>query len=300
MAASRVKRGPGKIWALAVHGGAGAMPGVDYERSERHMADLLRKGGEMLSKGASAVDAVCEMVQELEACGLHVAGKGSSPNKNGDYELDAAVMDGETRNAGAVAALKGLKHPILAARAVMDHSPHVMLVGEGAYEFARAHKLKRVKSPDSYYEPAASGLASKDGDLAHGTVGAVALDSDGLLASATSTGGVLDKAPGRVGDSPIIGAGLWADERVAVSCTGIGEYFIRTSAASDVSSRMKYARRSVDQATQDTLDDISFLGGEGGMIAIDCLGRISTPFNTKGMKRGFIHADGAFKVATFR
>ena len=298
MAASRAKKAPKEVWALAVHGGAGAMPDVDYKRSERHMSDLLQAGGVMLSKGASAVDVVCEMVQELEACGLHVAGKGSSPNKDGEFELDAAIMDGEVRNVGAVAALQGVRHPILAARAVMDHSPHALLVGEGAQEFARLHKLKRVKSPKTYYTPAASALVS-NGDLAHGTVGAVALDSDGLLAAATSTGGVLKKQPGRVGDSPIVGAGLWADERVAVSCTGVGEYFLRTAAAADVSARMKYARRGVDEAAKDTLDDISFLGGEGGMIAIDCLGRITTPFNTKGMKRGFIHADGAFMVATF-
>lgn len=263
------------------------------------MAQLLRAGGEMLAKGKSAVDVVCEMVKELESCGLHVAGKGASPNRNGEYELDAAVMDGETRHAGAVAALQNIRHPILAARAVMDHSPHVMLVGQGAHDFAREHKLKRIKSPKDYFTPAATKLAAS-GDLAHGTVGAVALDGDGLLSAASSTGGVLNKQPGRVGDSPIIGAGLWADERVAVSCTGIGEYFMRNAAAADVSARMKYARRSVEDAVKDALDDISFLGGEGGMIAIDCLGRITAPFNTHGMKRGWIHADGAFKVATFR
>ena len=274
------------------------MKGENYDRSEAHMAELLREGGRMLEKGCAAVDVVCEMVKELEACGLHVAGKGSAPNRDGDYELDAAVMDGETRQAGAVAALQGIRHPILAARAVMEHSPHVMLVGRGAHDFAREHKLKRVKSPENYYQPATR-KQNKTGELAHGTVGAVALDADGLLGAATSTGGALNKQPGRVGDSPLVGAGLWADERVAVSCTGIGEYFIRTSAAVDVSARMKYARRSVDEAAQDTLDNISFLGGEGGMIALDCLGRLTTPFNTAGMKRGWIHANGDFKVATF-
>ena len=286
------------VWALAIHGGADPHPKDDHNRSEKHIRELLKSGAKMLKAGASAVETVHEMVRELEACGLHVAGKGAAPNLAGRWELDAAIMDGETRNAGAVAALQSIKHPIDAAVAVMEHTPHVLLAGEGAMMFARAHKLKRIKDPKSYYEPAKSALEAKS-ELAHGTVGAVALDMDGLLASATSTGGVLKKIPGRVGDTPLIGAGTWADERVAVSCTGIGEYFIRTNAASDVSARIRHGRESVEAAASGVIEDIGFLGGQGGMIAIDCLGRVAMPFNTQGMKRGFIHSNGKSRLATF-
>ena len=288
-----------KVWALVVHGGAGVTDDVDYSRSEAHLAETLKEGGAMLENGGSAVEVTTNIVKELESCGLHVAGKGASPNANGDYELDAAVMDGETRRAGAVAALKGIRHPIKAAEAVMQHSPHVTLTGEGAYLFAREHKIKRVRAPEAYYTPAKVKM-SADGELAHGTVGAVALDCDGLLAAASSSGGASCKTPGSISDSALIGAGVWADERVAVACTGISEYFVRVGAAMDVSARIKYARRSVEDAAEDTLENISFLGGEGGMIAIDCLGRIAMPFNTIGMKRGWIRAGGDMFVATFR
>ena len=285
-------------WALVLHAGAGVLPGEDHSRSEAHMMELLRSGREMLMRGASAVDIVCEMVRELEACGLHVAGKGASPNSEGRWELDAAIMDGEARQAGAVAGLEGIRHPILAARAVMDHTPHVLLAGDGAYQFARDQKLKRVKKPQDYYTCAPTRL-SANGELSFGTVGAVALDRDGLLAAATSTGGVLNKMPGRVGDSCIVGAGIWADERVAVSCTGVGEYFMRTSAASDISARIRYGQDDLGKAANGMLENLGFLGGEGGVIAIDRLGRIAMPFNTHGMKRGFIRSNGDCAVKTY-
>ncbi len=299
MASGGGKTSSGPVWALALHGGADPNKARNHSDSEKHMQKLLKKGAAMLADNASAVDVVFEMVRELEDCGFHVAGKGAAPNSEGHWELDAAIMDGETRNAGAVMALQGIRNPIEAARAVMDDTPHVMLAGEGAFKFAKKQKLKRIKHPERYYTPAKGVEVRKQGDLAHGTVGAVALDADGLLAAATSTGGVRKMMPGRIGDSPIIGAGVWADERVAVACTGIGEYFLRTTAASDISARIRYARQSVEDAARATLDDVGFLGGEGGMIAIDCLGRITMPFNTKGMKRGSIHANGQTVVATF-
>lgn len=292
--------GSGKagVWALALHGGADALSGIDYSASEAHMSGLLKQGGEMLAGGASAVSVVRDMARELETCGHYSAGKGASPNQDGGWELDAAIMDGETRKAGSVAALEGIRNPVDAAYAVMEHTPHVMLVGEGAYTLARRYKCKKIKDAKAYYKPAPNSPAPEN-VAEFGTVGAVALDRDGLLAAATSTGGAPGRMPGRVGDSPLIGAGTWADERVAVSCSGQGEYFIRVGAASDVSARIRYLREGLDKAARATLEDVVFLGGAGGLIAIDCLGRVTMPFTTQGMKRGYIHANGSFQVATF-
>jgi L-asparaginase / beta-aspartyl-peptidase len=286
-------------WALAMHGGAGPVGTRTYEAEEAHMADLLKQGVAMLAGGAAALDVVCAMVTALEDCGLHVAGRGASPNTEGVYELDAAVMDGAARRAGAVAGLVGFSSPIACARAVMEQTPHVMLAGTGAAAFCAAQAMAPVDDPATYYTPAVKTPLVK-GALAHGTVGAVACDSTGRLAAATSTGGLLGKMPGRIGDSPLIGAGTWADERVAVSCTGQGEYFIRAAVAADVSARMRYGGQSLAAAGAGALADMETQGGDGGLIAVDAAGNVTTPYNSQGMKRGIATAAGRFEVKTFR
>lgn len=282
------------IWALALHGGAGAIAERVYKQEEEHMAGLLADGARMLEQGASALDVVTAMAEELEACGLHQAGKGSAPNKNGEVELDASVMDGANRAAGAVAALRGFLSPIRVARGVMEKTTHVLLTGDGADAFAAQHGFERVDDPRSYYKTAASGLAGS------GTIGAVARDTQGRLAAATSTGGIQGKMPGRVGDTPIIGAGCWADERAAVSCTGLGEYFMRTNAAADVSARIAYAGASLEQAGEAVIEDVRKLGGYGGLIAVDAAGNVTAPFCSQGMKRGIATSLGLREVKTFR
>lgn len=281
-------------WALALHGGAGAIAERVYRQEEEHMAALLEHGAAMLGRGESALDVVTAMAEELEACGLHQAGKGSAPNRNGEVELDASVMDGPTRRAGAVAALRNFVSPIRVARGVMEKTQHVLLAGAGADAFAAANGFARVDDPQSYYRTAASGLAGS------GTIGAVARDTAGRLAAATSTGGLQGKMPGRVGDTPIIGAGCWADQRAAVSCTGLGEYFMRVNAAADVSARIAYAGRSLAEAAASVIEDVRNLGGYGGLIAVDAAGNVAAPFASQGMKRGIASSSGFREVKTFQ
>jgi isoaspartyl peptidase/L-asparaginase-like protein (Ntn-hydrolase superfamily) len=286
-------------WTLVLHGGAGPLRAQNYSREEAHLSQLLDEGGALLSRGAPAIDVVEQMAASLEACGYHIAGKGAAPNAKGDYELDAAIMDGAQRRAGAVAALRGFVSPVRVARRVMEATPHALLVGAGAEAFADEQRCERVGDPALYYEPAVMRPVAP-GELAHGTVGAVARDAAGRLAAATSTGGLLNKTPGRVGDVPLFGCGTWADGRVAVSCTGQGEMFIRSAVAADVSARMAYGGMSLFAAAAGALADMAALGGDGGLIAVDAAGRFAMPFTSQGMKRGVISSTGVKQVATQR
>lgn len=290
----------GDTYALAIHGGAGPLRGGDHEPARAHLERVTAKGGAMLREGASALDVVAALVKDLEASGLYVAGKGASPNSAGRWEMDAAVMDGERRRAGAVAVLCGFESPIEVARGVMERTPYVMLAGAGADAFAAREGFAQVKDPESYYTPAVKRPPAGPDELAHGTVGAVARDRDGRLATATSTGGLLGKMPGRVGDAPMIGAGTWADERVAVSCTGQGEYFIRAAVAADLSARIAYGGMSVDAAAAGALADMQRQGGDGGLIAVDAQGLIAMPFVSQGMRRGWLDPAGQAHAAIFR
>jgi len=272
-----------------------------------HMRGLVEAGRDRLAAGAAALDVVVETLSALEASGLYVAGRGASPNLEGRYELDASVMDGETRKAGAVAALEGFQTPAAIARAVMERTPHVMLAGHGANAFAAAQGFAPITAPETWFaragadesnHPPGSGPQTSAA-LAHGTVGCVVRDAEGRLAGGTSTAGVFNKMPGRLGDSPVIGAGTWADQTVAVSCTGQGEFFLRTAAAAQVAFRMALAQQSLEQATAAVLAEIGGLGGEGGMIAIDAEGRIAMPFASEGMKRAALHTDGRIEAAAF-
>ncbi len=282
--------------ALVLHGGAGARRGRDYTAEIAHMRRQVEAGRDRLHAGASALDVMVETIAALEASGLYVAGRGSSPNLVGRFELDASLMDGATTRAGAVAALEGYESPIGVARAIMQRTPYVMLAGDGAARFARRENLKQIKDPEAWFTRAGQGEdnhAPGGGPaLAHGTVGCVVLDRAGRIAAGTSTGGVFDKLPGRVGDTPLIGAGTWADETAGVSCTGQGEYFIRTNAAAQVAWRMRLAGETLEAATGAVIAGIGALGGDGGMIALDRAGNIAMPYNSQGMKRAALYPDG--------
>ena len=285
--------------ALILHGGAGARRERDYTLEIAHMGEVVAAMKARLDAGASALDVAVEATVMLEDSGLYVAGRGASPNLAGAYELDASLMDGATGKAGAVAALQGFRNPVVAARAVMDHTPHVMLAGEGAALFALDQGLEPIADEEAWFTRAGQGEDNHPpGTLSHGTVGCCVLDRDGRLAAATSTAGVFGKMPGRVGDTPIPGAGSWADGRVAVSGTGQGEYFIRVAACVQVSWRLG-AGQGLAEAGRAVIDEIGGLGGDGGLIALDRDGNIAAPFNSQGMKRAWLTTDGDIGVEVF-
>ncbi|NNE24826.1 MAG: isoaspartyl peptidase/L-asparaginase [Rhizobiales bacterium] len=285
-------------FAIALHGGAGAQPGTDYTAQKQHMGRLIVEGKELLLSGMSAVDAVATVVADMEASGLYVAGKGSMPNRDGVVELDASIMDGSQRRAGAVGALPNVVSPVKVALSILVDGRQVMLAGDGAVRFAKQTGAEIVDDPDNYYcEHERHGARDMVGS--HGTVGAVALDTLGNLAGATSTGGLFHKEPGRIGDTPLIGAGTWADDLVAVSCTGVGEAFIRSAAAHDVAARMRYSKAPLDEAARAVLEETRKCGGDGGLIAIDKDGHITMPFNSHGMKCAAVSSEMDVVVRVF-
>jgi beta-aspartyl-peptidase (threonine type) len=289
---------------LVIHGGAGVHDNHDYSRPAAFMAELLARGEHSMCAGKSALELVVEMVAGMEESGLFTAGKGSAANRAGEVELDASLMSGHDRDSGAVAAVRNVVSPIRLALAVLRESPHVLLAANGAETFADSQGLERVTDPAAYYHAAVeltggAGATAGTAPLAHGTVGAVALDCSGRLAAATSTGGTINKQPGRVGDTPLVGSATWADTEVAVSCTGQGEFFIRCAAAHDVAARMAYQGIGVEAAAQAVIESVGALGGDGGLIAIDREGRVAMPFNSGGMKRGVVRLHGEPQVDVY-
>jgi len=307
--------------ALVIHGGAGviersALSGED-ERAIRHDLDrALDAGDAVLGAGGAALDAVEAAIAVLEDSPRFNAGRGSVFSADGRHELDAAIMEGHTRRAGSVAGVTTVRYPIRLARAVMEHSTHVMLAGAGAERFADTRKeIERVANAwfdtDIRREQlqGAQDAERRDSDSAippmaggyFGTVGAVALDAHGHIAAGTSTGGMTNKRFGRIGDSPIIGAGTWADERCGISGTGWGEYYIRLAAAHDIGARLAYRGDTLVAAAREVIERIiPAAGGDGGAIALDVDGNIAMPFNTPGMYRGWIRPDGSRGTAIFR
>lgn len=300
-------------WALAIHGGAGGIPSglpkLEIERIRETMRQALEAGRRILESGGRSVDAVQTAVHVMENSGVLNAGRGPVLNHDGVAELDASIMSGRDRRAGAVAGLRHIANPIDLARLVMEHSSHVFLVGDGAERFAKEQGISLV--PSDYFltprrikewqdaihtEKVPNGPATTEWN-SKGTVGAVALDQHGDLAAATSTGGLTNKHMGRVGDSPIIGAGTYAENGVcAVSATGHGEFFIRYTAAGEVCARVRYGRQSIQVAASGVISELHQVGGDGGMIAMGVNGDVAMPYSTPTMLRGRVRADGAPEV----
>jgi beta-aspartyl-peptidase (threonine type) len=308
--------------SIAIHGGAGTIlrsaMSPDRERAYRDgLQAAVDAGYRLLEKGGSAMDAVIAATVSLEDNPLFNAGKGSVFTQEGSHEMDASLMRGDDLAAGAVAGVRGVRNPILLAREVMLQTPHVLLSGEGAMAFAKACGVP-MEGPDYFHTDFRyqqwqavkdSGISVLDHSTATqlqgankmGTVGAVARDIHGRLAAATSTGGMTNKQFGRVGDSPVIGAGTWADNSTcAISCTGHGELFLKAVAAYDVHARMLYKGLSLEEAMRETvMGKLVDISGEGGMIGVDAKGRVSMAFNSEGMYRGFRSSDGSGHIAIY-
>jgi beta-aspartyl-peptidase (threonine type) len=306
----------GSSFALALHGGAGTLRRGDMtgERAALYRAGLRRAvaaGRDVLVDGGDALDAVTASVCALEDDPLFNAGRGAVFTRTGAQEMDAAVMDGRDRRAGAVAGVFGPRNPVLAARAVMERSPHMLLIGDGASEFCRAAGLDfadrdyffteaRWQALSETLKQEAAGRADGDEARRHGTVGAVARDRRGNLAAATSTGGMTGKLPGRVGDTPIIGAGTYADNATcAVSATGHGEFFIRYAVAHEIAARIAHGGRSLAEAAESVIAELGRAGGSGGLVAVDRAGALALPFNCAGMYRGYAKDDGIVYTAIY-
>ena len=300
---------------FVIHGGAGVIAKeVTPEKEKAMRADLqqaLETGYGVLKSGGSSLDAVSKAIVILEDSPRFNAGKGAVFNHDGRNELDASIMDGATLRAGSIANVHRIRNPILLARAVMEKSPHVMLVGDGAEAFARSIGMPLVEPKYFYteerWQQLQKALKDEQGQTVdpakaphHGTVGAVALDQAGHLAAGTSTGGMTNKRFGRVGDSPVIGAGTYASAKCAVSATGWGEFYIRANAAHDICARVEYRNEPVAQAADEVvMGVVPKLGGDGGVIALDADGNFATPFNTEGMYRAWIDRSGKMHIAVF-
>lgn len=316
-------------YVMVIHGGAGTIlkknmtPEKEKAYKEK-LTEALQTGYDLLKAGKSSLDAVEAAVRVMEDSPLFNAGKGAVFTNEGRNELDAAIMDGKTLAAGSIAGVTTIRNPISAARAVMEKSEHVMMVGEGAEKFARQAGLEivspkyfwtedrwkgllRARKDDStravldHGSKKSSRLGIENRDNKFGTVGAVALDNNGNLAAATSTGGMTNKKYGRVGDAPIIGAGTYANKTVGISCTGWGEYFIRNVVAYDVAALMEYKGLSLSEAAGEVImKKVPELGGDGGLVALDKDGNASMPFNTAGMYRGTVTRDGRIEVKIYK
>jgi beta-aspartyl-peptidase (threonine type) len=310
-------------FGLVIHGGAGTIERskMTPEKEREYRAGLeraLTAGYDILKHGGSSLDATEAAVRVLEDDPHFNAGKGSVFTSAGTNEMDAAIMDGKSLAAGAVAVLKHVKNPISLARLVMEKSGHVMMDGDGAEAFAKENgmelasekyfftqerwdALQKIKAAEKHRTGGAGRAFLITDQDRHGTVGAVALDKSGNLAAAASTGGTTNKRPGRVGDSPIISAGTYANNATcAVSATGDGEYFIRATVGHDISALMEYRGMSLKEAAQAVLDKVARLGGTGGLIAIDHQGNVALPFNTSGMYRGYVDPTGKFVVEIYK
>jgi L-asparaginase / beta-aspartyl-peptidase len=298
-------QGAGKF-AMVIHGGAGnyeSMPARQIEQRREAMTKAIRTGYAILKRGGSGLDAVEATLRVLEDSGLFDSGRGAYYTKEGVPEMDAAIMDGRTLAAGSVAAVQHIANPIHLARLVMEKTPHVMLVGKGAEEFAKSQGIELV-SPYYFYTDREWKRFQKAHDAAekksseHGTVGAVVLDQAGNLAAGTTTGGTVMKMPGRVGDSPIIGAGTYANNvSCAVSGTGVGEFYMRNIVAADICERVRYLHEPLAKAADDVvMKELVEQHGEGGVIAMDRQGNIATPFNTTGMMTATVREDGVITL----